>query len=163
MQAHSDGDGKGSEFVVRLPLIDCADAALHDPDWTVEQTRTHLAGRRILVVDDNRDAADSLCQLLAARGAEATAVYDGFAAIEALKVTIPHAVVLDIGMPDMHGFEVARRIRQDKRTQSVTLVALSGWGQDRDRERSRASGFDHHLTKPADVDSLLRILGRDDG
>jgi CheY-like chemotaxis protein len=112
----------------------------------------------VLVVDDNRDAADSLCQLLAARGADARSVYDGRSAIGLMKDMQPHAVVLDIGMPGMDGCEVARHIRQNKEQGKVQLIALSGWGQRADRERSRVCGFDHHLTKPAELDRLLRIL-----
>jgi CheY-like chemotaxis protein len=109
-------------------------------------------------VDDNRDAADSLCQLLAARGADARAVYDGRSAIDALASTRPHAIVLDIGMPGMDGYEVARRIRQDQDADGIRIIALSGWGQHADRQRSRACGFDHHLTKPAQLGRLLRML-----
>jgi signal transduction histidine kinase len=159
VQAHSEGPGKGCEFVVRLPLIDCPDTALRNNEGTVDLTAMPLTGRRVLIVDDNRDAADSLRELLAARGAETMAVYDGRSAIQALNNAIPHAIVLDIGMPDMDGYEVALKIRQDKRAAGITLIALSGWGQDVDRERSRACGFDHHLTKPAELGSLFRILG----
>lgn len=158
VEAHSEGPGHGSEFVVCLPLSDCPDAAVCEVEGSFEQNAALLGGRRILIVDDNRDAADSLCQLLAARGADARAVYDGRTAIETLDSVIPDAIVLDIGMPDMDGYEVALRIRQDERAKSVRLVALSGWGQYADRQRSRACGFDHHLTKPAAFDSLLGIL-----
>ena len=158
VEARSEGPGQGSEFVVRLPLADCPEAAACEDAAAAENGAAPLAGRRILVVDDNRDAADSLCQLLAARGAETRAVYGGRAALEAVEATRPHAVVLDIGMPEMDGYEVARQVRQDGRAAGIRLVALSGWGQFADRERSAASGFDHHLTKPAEMESLLRIL-----
>jgi two-component system CheB/CheR fusion protein len=157
VEAHSGGSGQGSEFVVHLPLGDCAAACAMD-DGAAAPDGMALAGRRILVVDDNRDAADSLCQLLSARGADARAVYGGRAAIDALEHARPDAVVLDIGMPDLDGYEVAQRIRQDKRVEGIRIVALSGWGQRADRERSKACGFDHHLTKPAEVDTLVRIL-----
>lgn len=160
MQAHSEGLGKGCEFVVRLPLIDCPDTVVRNDEGTVDLTGMPLTGRRILIVDDNHDAADSLRELLAAHGAYTMAVYDGRSAIRALDSAIPHAIVLDIGMPDMDGYEVARTIRLDKRAAGITLIALSGWGQDVDRERSRACGFDHHLTKPAEPGSLLKVLGR---
>ena len=156
--AQSEGAGHGSEFVVCLPLSDCPDAAFCDAQERFEQDAAMLGGRRILIVDDNRDAADSLCQLLAARGANVRAVYDGRSAIESLDDVIPDAIVLDIGMPDMDGYEVARRIRLDERAKRVRLVALTGWGQAADRQRLRACGFDHHLTKPAAIDSLLNIL-----
>jgi two-component system CheB/CheR fusion protein len=158
VEAHSGGPGQGSEFVVRLPLADCQDAVPREADGLVEPSAAPLAGQRILVVDDNCDAADSLCQLLAARGADARAVYSGRAAIDAVEGAPPHAIVLDIGMPDMDGYEVARHIRQDRRADGIRIIALSGWGLPADRERSQACGFNHHLTKPAELDSLLRIL-----
>mgnify|MGYP002714285488 CR=1 FL=1 len=144
--------------VVRLPLLECPDAVVREAERPAEAGTAQLAGQRILVVDDNRDAADSLCQLLAARGAETEAVYGGRAALERLDRLQPHAIVLDIGMPDMDGYEVAQRIRHDGRAEGAQIIALSGWGQSADRQRSRACGFDHHLTKPADLGSLLGIL-----
>jgi two-component system CheB/CheR fusion protein len=157
VQAQSEGVGKGSEFVVRLPLHALPGAVPGD-EAAAEENAALLAGQRILVVDDNRDAADSLCHLLAARGADARALYDGRSAIEALESTQPHAIVLDIGMPGMDGYQVAQQIRQDKRAEGIQIVALSGWGQHADRVRSRACGFDHHLTKPAELQALLKIL-----
>ena len=158
VHAHSDGPGQGSTFTVRLPLADAPDSVPCAAEATREDIATALAGRRILIVDDNRDAADTLCQLLAARGADATAVYDGPAALAALHAVLPQVVVLDIGMPGMDGYEVARRIRAEPRAEGITIIALSGWGQHADRERSKASGFDHHLTKPVELESLLAIL-----
>ena len=158
VEAHSAGPGQGSEFLVRLPLYDCPDA-LRRPDAGPEDPHAvPLAGRRILIVDDNRDAADSLCQLLAARGAETRAVYGGYAAIEAFEAARPDAIVLDIGMPEMDGYEVARRIRREEGAGAIRIVALTGWGQQADRERSREAGFDHHLTKPAQLHSLVSFL-----
>ena len=158
VQAHSAGPGQGSEFLVRLPLHACPEAALGRDEGAGDARAAPLAGRRILVVDDNRDAADSLCQLLSARGAQAQAVYGGHAAIEAFAHTRPDAIVLDIGMPDMDGYEVARRIRREEGAGAIRIVALSGWGQHADRQRSRESGFDHHLTKPAELHSLVSFL-----
>jgi PAS domain S-box-containing protein len=158
VDAHSGGPGQGSRFVVCLPLHEGAEAGPGQADAAPGAATATLAGCRILVVDDNQDAADSLCQLLAACGADARAVYDGRSAIDTLDSAIPDAIVLDIGMPDMDGYEVAQRIRQDARARGVRLVALSGWGQTADRQRSQACGFDHHLTKPAELDSLLGIL-----
>jgi two-component system CheB/CheR fusion protein len=102
-------------------------------------------------VDDNRDAADTLAMLLEADGAQARAVYDGETALAVLPVLQPHAVLLDLGMPDMDGFEVARRIRADPALAGVRIAALTGWGQESDRERTRGAGFDFHLTKPVDL------------
>ena len=132
---------QGSEFAVRLPLFDAPDAATPAGDAPAEDSATLLAGRRILVVDDNRDAADSLCQLLAARGADTEAVYDGQSAIEAVARRAPHAVVLDIGMPGLDGYEVARQLRERPHFRKTLLIALTGWGQEDDRRRSRAAGF----------------------
>ncbi|MCC2962873.1 PAS domain-containing protein [Massilia sp. IC2-278] len=161
VEARSGGSGQGSEFLVRLPLCERANGPAGGEDL---DTGASLDGLRILVVDDNRDAADSLCQLLAARGAHTGACYDGAAALAQLGASalLPQAVVLDIGMPGMDGCEVAERIRADARLAGVRLVALSGWGQRADRERSQACGFDHHLTKPAELPALVRILRQDE-
>jgi CheY-like chemotaxis protein/two-component sensor histidine kinase len=162
VQAHSAGLKQGSEFTVRLPLLlreeEGADAGTHvDAPASVDGARP-LAAQRILIVDDNRDAADSLCYLLAARGAEAHAVYDGQAALDALDTLRPQALVLDIGMPGMDGYQVASRIRSDVRYAALRIIALTGWGQHADRMRSAACGFDHHLTKPADLGALQALL-----
>ncbi|MFS2218595.1 response regulator, partial [Telluria sp. Tellsp104] len=112
-----------------------------------------------LVVDDNQDAADTLAMLLDADGAQARAVYDGPSALAALPVLRPHTVLLDLGMPDMDGLDVARRIRADPAWSGVRIVALTGWGQESDRERTRGAGFDFHLTKPVDLNVLRAWLG----
>jgi CheY-like chemotaxis protein len=113
---------------------------------------------RILVVDDNRDAADSLGTLLAVLGADVRVEHDGTAALDVFSAYRPKVVFLDVGMPGMDGYEVARRIRQQPASHDVTLVALTGWGQERDRRDSVAAGFDHHLTKPADIAALHALL-----
>jgi two-component system CheB/CheR fusion protein len=157
VEAKSAGAGQGSEFIVRLPL-----AEAHDTAYAGSATgagSTPLAGQRILVVDDNQDAADTLAMLLEADGAQARAVYDGPAALAALPDLRPDVVLLDLGMPDMDGFEVARRIRADRDWTGVRIVALTGWGQESDRERTRGAGFDFHLTKPVDLDMLHAWLG----
>jgi PAS domain S-box-containing protein len=156
VEAKSPGAGRGSEFIVRLPLADAHDAAA---DGETAAGTAPLAGQRILVVDDNQDAADTLAMLLEADGARARAVYDGAAALAALPGLRPHTVLLDLGMPDMDGFEVARRIRADAACSGVRIVALTGWGQERDRERTRGAGFDFHLTKPVDLAVLHAWLG----
>jgi signal transduction histidine kinase/ActR/RegA family two-component response regulator len=165
VDARSDGAGKGSEFVVRLPLMAHAtqEMPVRSAAPALVDTTRPLAAHRVLIVDDNRDAADSLCHLLAARGADAHAVYDGQAALEALASAPPQSVVLDIGMPGMDGYQVARRIRADGRYDGMRIIALTGWGQHADRMRTSASGFDHHLTKPADLGMLQALLtGRKD-
>jgi CheY-like chemotaxis protein len=153
--AHSEGPGCGSEFVVRLPLA----AALTAGKENERVARgTRLADRRILVVDDNRDAASSLGTLLEALGADVRVVCDGRAALAALDTFRPSVIVLDIGMPGMDGHEVARRVRQRPGCRNTTLIALTGWGQEEDRRRSQAAGFDHHLVKPADIGALQALL-----
>lgn len=115
-------------------------------------------GRRVLVADDNHDAADMLGLLLNTSGAEVQVVYNGPAALAAMNANQPELVLLDIGMPGMDGYEVARRIRAQERFNTVRLVALTGWGQEEDRQKSRASGFDEHLTKPVDFHALQALL-----
>jgi CheY-like chemotaxis protein len=150
--AHSNGPGTGSEFVVTLPAL--ARSAL------VPQTDTapaRLPARRVLVVDDNRDAADTLSTLLRALGVTVASAYSGREALDAVGPFAPDIVLLDIGMPDMDGYETSRRIRA-KYANDVVLVALTGWGQDEDLRQSRAAGFDHHLVKPPDMERLREIL-----
>ena len=113
---------------------------------------------RVRVVDDNRDAADSMALLLGLLGAEPHVVHDGCAALAALLHWRPQLLLLDIGMPQRDGYEVARRIRADRRFDTLRLVALTGWGEDQDRERSLAAGFDDHLVKPADLNLLQALL-----
>ncbi|MGH8728786.1 MAG: PAS domain S-box protein [Burkholderiales bacterium] len=155
VEAKSEGEGKGSEFIVRLPV---AAARLHEFAHTAEYAAKPISPRRILVVDDNRDAADSLGMLLRFTGADAHVVYDGRAALEALDIYQPGIVLLDIGMPGMDGIEVARRIRCHPEFKNVTIIALTGWGQEQDRRLTRAAGFDHHLIKPADINALEALL-----
>ncbi|XYJ12419.1 PAS domain S-box protein [Telluria sp. B2] len=159
VEAHSAGPGQGSEFVVRLPLRADGAGAAAPSDGAAGAAA--LLGCQVLVVDDNRDAADSLHLLLELKGATVEVRYDGPAALAALDDMAsapPHAVVLDIGMPEMDGYEVARRIRADPRFAGMKIIALTGWGQQVDRVRSRTSGIDHHLTKPVDWKTLESLL-----
>ena len=162
VEARSEGPGKGSEFVICLPL-----AAGEEPatESARAEAGTHAPlKRRVLVVDDNHDAADSLALLLEILGAEVRVAYDGPEALRIAASYRPSAVFLDIGMREMDGYEVARRIREDPELRGMTLVALTGWGQHDDRRRSRLAGFDHHLIKPADVGALESLLVElDDG
>jgi CheY-like chemotaxis protein len=112
----------------------------------------------VLVVDDNRDAAESLAMLLSTTGADVHVAHDGPTALAEFELREPDVVLLDIGMPDMDGYEVARRLRESSSPQRVALVALTGWGQDEDRRRVRDAGFDHHLVKPVDLTSLQALL-----
>jgi CheY-like chemotaxis protein len=109
-------------------------------------------------VDDNRDAADTLGLLLEADGAEVRVVYDGRSALAMADAFLPTSVLLDIGMPGMDGYEVARRLRQDERFSGLRIAALTGWGQDADRRQTRNRGFSYHLTKPVSIEELHRIL-----
>jgi DNA-binding response OmpR family regulator len=116
--------------------------------------------RRVLVVDDNADAADSLAMLLLAQGDSVRTAYDGEQAVELDGSFLPHVVLLDIGLPKMSGFDVARHIRAT-RGRGVLIVAITGWGQDEDRQRSREAGFDHHFTKPVDIERLVELIDRE--
>jgi CheY-like chemotaxis protein len=154
--ATSAGPGQGSEFVVRLQMAaPAACSAL--PDQATSPASV-LAPRHVLVVDDNRDAAQSLGMLLKVLGADVRTVFSGAEALTAIANRRPDVVLLDLGMPGMDGYEVARRIREQPELASVTLIALTGWGQDEDRERTETAGFDHHLTKPADLGMLETLL-----
>jgi|KBSSwiStaDraftv2_1062776.scaffolds.fasta_scaffold22574_1 two-component system CheB/CheR fusion protein len=157
IEARSEGIGKGSEFVVRLPkqAERPASPAPAPAGWS---GISEIRGWRVLVVDDSRDSADSLGILLRHLGAETQVVYDGLSAVEALRGFRPTVVFLDIAMPGMDGYETARRLRAVPEGRELALVALTGWGQDEDRRRSKAEGFARHLLKPVDADSLRALL-----
>jgi CheY-like chemotaxis protein len=146
----------GSEFVIRLPLASKLSRPAdqnHGEGVSVPQ-----APSRILVVDDNRDSATSLSMLLKTLGAEVCTVNDGRSALEALKNIKPSVLFLDIGMPGMDGYELARAIRQQGKYRDITLVAVSGWGYQEDRVHSREAGIDYHLVKPVDPDIVRSLL-----
>jgi len=154
IEARSDGLGHGSEFVVRLPLAPAPPVAA-----TLAESATPLdEKKRVLVVDDNADAAETLGMLLQLLGAEVKVAHDGPTALEHYAGYDPDLVLLDIGMPGMDGHEVARRMRADYAARATTIVALTGWGQAEDRRRAREAGFDHHLVKPADGNALRALL-----
>jgi CheY-like chemotaxis protein len=156
VEAFSDGPGHGSAFVLHLPLAEAARAV---GDARAGAVSAPQAQYRLLVVDDNRDAADSLALLLeSSHAAEVQVAYDGHSALEALVTFKPEAVLLDLGMPAMDGYEVARRMRQHPHGEGIALIALTGWGQDEDRRRTRRAGFDHHLVKPVDPELLRTLL-----
>jgi len=157
VEAKSEGPGRGSEFVVRLPLSSPAPKASGVPAAS-SAGDDHAHSRRILVVDDNVDAADGLGELIRSMGHSVRTVYDGASAIREAERLRPEIVVLDIGMPGMDGHEVARRLRKDLGLKSSILVALSGYGQKSDRLLSREAGFDHHLVKPVDLTALEGLL-----
>lgn len=138
IEAHSNGPDQGSEFVVRLPLIPLP---LGAPPKIDGLPASALGGSRILVVDDNKDSADSLAMLLRLKGNEIRTAHDGLEAVSAAETFHPELVLLDIGLPKLNGYDVARRIRQQPWGRDVILVALTGWGQDEDRRRSKEAGF----------------------
>jgi PAS domain S-box-containing protein len=156
VSARSDGMGAGSEFTVRLPLAQATTPARSAGDAV--PARTSDAGRRILVVDDNRDAAESLGLLLEMMGHQVCVTHGGAEGLALMRTFEPAVVLLDIGMPDVDGYEVARRIREEGGSRRPLLIAITGWGQVEDRRRARQAGFDHHLTKPVDVHELQRLL-----
>jgi DNA-binding response OmpR family regulator len=119
-----------------------------------------VASKKVLVVDDNTDAADSLATLLGVMGYEVRIAYDGPEAIEAADEFQPAVALLDIGLPKLSGYDIARHVRE-KQGADVLLVAITGWGQEEDRRRAREAGFDHHFTKPADFDVLLKLIDRE--
>jgi signal transduction histidine kinase len=154
--AHSGGVGKGSEFVVRLPKMPADQVALSRP-----KNGTDFADgprHRILVVDDNVDAGESLGQLLQFSGHQVVVAHSGPKAIEVSRAFQPRVALLDIGLPGMDGYELARSLRAEPFGPELLLIALTGYGQDEDRRRTREAGFDHHLTKPADPKVLVKIL-----
>jgi PAS domain S-box-containing protein len=155
VEARSEGTNKGSEFVVKLPVSAVQGASEGGTRPDAQAARTEP--RRILVVDDNRDAAESLSMLLHARGHDVRVAYDGLEAVGAAITFRPDVVLLDIGLPKLYGYDAARRIR-DALGEKVLLIAVTGWGQDEDRRRSKAAGFDHHLTKPVDPEAISRLI-----
>jgi CheY-like chemotaxis protein len=155
--AHSAGEGRGSEFTVRLPLLPERHEGPSRP-LDISAERVTSAGCRVLVVDDNEDAATSLSTLLRLQGHEVQIAHDGESALAAAPQFLPHVVFLDIGMPGMDGCEVARSLRRQPGLEDVVLAALTGWGQKQDRRRTREAGFDHHLVKPPEAAALERVL-----
>ncbi|MDQ6619408.1 MAG: ATP-binding protein [Pseudomonadota bacterium] len=156
VEARSEGAGKGSEFCLRLPLSTAQVSSV----VTRPAASQGVHGRRILVVDDNRDAAASLSMVLQTLGADSRDVHDGMAALAVLATFRADVVLLDIGMPGMDGYEVARQIRNRDPADGPVLVALTGWGTESDRQRAHDAGFQYHLTKPAEIATLEELLAR---
>ena len=159
IDAASEGPGKGSEFTVRLPLATAAavENAVTESTGT-ERTEASSVARRILVVDDNADAADSLGVLLGIWGHEVEIAHNGVSALQVARKFDPELVFLDIGLPEMNGYELARRLREEAGLARAKFIALSGYGTERDRLRSREAGFDLHLVKPVDPRSLSAVI-----
>jgi PAS domain S-box-containing protein len=156
IEARSAGPGKGSEFVVRIPRRVVSGAAHDVAHDTAPASRKK---RRILIADDNRDAAESLAMLLEIEGHTVTVVHDGQQALAAIETSRPEVALLDIGMPEIDGYEVARQVRGDSRGRRTLLIALTGWGQEQDKARAMAAGFDLHFTKPVEPQQLIELLG----
>jgi two-component system, chemotaxis family, CheB/CheR fusion protein len=156
IDARSGGLGLGSEFVVRLPLI----AAPQRQERRAEPLRPAGAALRVLAADDNIDAAQALCMLLKMVGHEVRVVYDGPAVFKAMDDFTPDVILLDIGLPGMDGYEVARRLRMRSDGQQALLIAITGYGQPEDIYQAKRAGFDHHLIKPLDPDALLALIQR---
>jgi two-component system, chemotaxis family, CheB/CheR fusion protein len=157
VEAHSDGLGHGSEFVVRLPVLTPtpqpaqAGAAHHG-------AADRASGQRILIVDDNVDSAESMALLLQLNGHEVMFVQDGSAALALSSTFHPKVILLDIGLPGLDGYSVAQKLRKQPETRDVMLIALTGYGQPEDRERSKAAGFDYHLVKPVDHNAIENLI-----
>jgi signal transduction histidine kinase/ActR/RegA family two-component response regulator len=157
ISARSDGVGAGSEFTVRLPLattIETIDSPEISGRWPA------LRSRRILVADDNPDSLESLAMVLRLRGNDVRTAVDGAQAVSEAEAYRPDVILLDIGMPVMNGYDACQRIRAQDWGRNPLMIALTGWGQDEDRERSRAAGFDHHLVKPVDPEVLMRHVAK---
>jgi signal transduction histidine kinase/CheY-like chemotaxis protein len=156
LEARSDGAGKGSCFTVRLPNV--ASAMKRTPAAGAARSGNGSAGKLILLADDNRDAAESLALLLRLEGHDVALAHDGLSALQSYEQRRPDVALLDIGMPRTNGYEVARRIRGMPGGKDVLLIAITGWAQDSDKSAARAAGFDHHLTKPVEPETLIGLL-----
>ncbi|HET9864927.1 MAG TPA: response regulator, partial [Steroidobacteraceae bacterium] len=156
IEAASDGPGKGCRFTVRLP--GGARAAVPTPAPNAVRDG-RAPSRRILLADDNRDAAESLAIILRLEGHDVELAHDGATALRLFEERRPDVALLDIGMPRTNGYEVARQIRATPGGDHVLLIAITGWAQDADKLQSRAAGFDHHLTKPVEPGTLIELLG----
>jgi CheY-like chemotaxis protein len=156
ISVRSAGSGCGSRFVVALPRVEASGAQRPSGEEESLARATHPS--RAIVIDDNRDAAESLCALLLALGHDCTSYYDGASGLQAIETGQPDMVFIDISMPGIDGLEVARRLKASHKTRHIPLFALTGLDQREDRERSLAAGFDRHLTKPISVADLRRVL-----
>jgi PAS domain S-box-containing protein len=156
VEARSAGPDQGSEFIVRMPcVVENAQSPAASPERSPAMKRARL---RVVVADDNRDAADSLAMLLRLDGHEVGVAHDGVTALELIKQSKPQVAVLDIGMPGLNGYQVAEQARANPATARILLVALTGWGQAQDLERANAAGFDHHLVKPAEPNAVRALM-----
>jgi CheY-like chemotaxis protein len=153
---HSAGDNQGCEFTITLPRDGIVEP--HNEVPLTDASAPRGTARRILIADDNRDGAESLGLLLQMECHEVHLAHDGAAALEMARRLKPEFALLDIGMPGLTGYEVAARIRAEDWGRQMTLIAVTGWGQESDRQKARLAGFDHHLTKPIDLTELVRLF-----
>jgi signal transduction histidine kinase len=158
VEAFSDGPGRGSEFVVRLPLLAREPASGEAVGEPAKEPQAQSRSHRIVVVDDNRDSAESLARLLRLIGHEVRTAYNGEEGLETVRAYRPDLVLLDIGLPVLDGYEVAKRIRAEPELEGIVLVALTGYGGDEDRRQAQACGFNSHMVKPLDFDALQMLL-----
>jgi PAS domain S-box-containing protein len=156
IEAKSGGVGQGTEIIVRLPVLTGAVAAAAAPEPTADKSVPRV--RRVLVVDDNNDAADSLAMLLRLSGIETSIANDGQEAVDLARAQRPDVILLDIGLPIMNGFDACRAVRAEPWGKSTVIIALTGWGQEEDRRRSKEAGFDGHLVKPVEPSALFELL-----
>ncbi len=155
ISVRSDGVGQGACFTVRLPLPALPDAAVVQP---AVRRKSSTQGLRLLVADDNVDSASTLQVLLDLMGHDVVVANDGQAALDAAMREMPDVAILDIGMPGLNGYEVARRLRAERNPASLGLIAITGWGQASDKETAAAAGFDHHLVKPVAPEAVIDLL-----
>jgi CheY-like chemotaxis protein len=159
VEVHSEGVNRGSEFTVRLPTI--LSRGDETRDWQKELRHTEITpvrGRRVLVADDFPESAATLARLLRQDGNEVQIAQNGLEAFDVAEKFRPDVIVLDIAMPKLNGYEVARKIREQSWGEDMVLIALTGWGQKQDRQRTQEAGFDAHLTKPVNYDAIMEIL-----
>jgi len=157
VEAHSDGPNLGTVFTVHLPASPAPVCATASPAATASEN-IDSAGKRILIVDDNIDSAQGLARLLARVGHQISIAHDGPQALNLVHQDVPEAIIMDIGLPGMDGYEVARRIRHEESQAAILLIAVTGYGQEEDRQDALSAGFDHHLIKPVDLVELKRLL-----
>jgi CheY-like chemotaxis protein len=158
VHAASPGLGQGSTFTLRLPLAPDVERASEEASERPAPSQSRATS--VLVVDDNEDAAEMLALVLGRSGYLAKTAYDGRAALAAVGEWTPEVVILDIGLPDMDGYDVARALREDGRLSELALIALTGWGTHDDKRKAIEAGFDVHLTKPVDAGDLQRALAQ---
>ena len=156
VEALSEGMGKGSEFVVRLPVV--VEASVPQPPDSEEMQNVPNSSLRVLIVDDNRDSANSLAMMLKIMGNDTRTAYDGQEAVTAAGEFRPAVILLDIGLPKMNGYEACVRIRQQPGGKEIVIIAQTGWGQEEDRRRTHEAGFDYHMVKPVDPQALMKLL-----